>query len=122
MVVYQCLSSVTTVSKCSSKGRSPGSSALSQHNFQFMAVDIIRNHTQLENSSDKKLNVLFSLIHESDCSSFNSKFLSERVWFGGFWFGFLFFFLSSPLGKSRIQHVSEERFFSSFYLVCSKKG
>lgn len=67
--------------KCSSKGRILVSSVPSQHIFQFIAVDTIRNGTQLENLTDKILNVLFSLIHEFDCISFSSMFVSKRVGF-----------------------------------------
>lgn len=105
--------------KCSSKERIPVSSVLSQHIFKFAAVDKIRNGTQLENLSDKKLNVLFSLIHEFDFISFSSRYLSTFL--RGWGFVCFFFFSWGPLYIS-LRSSIYVNIFSSFYLVCSKKG
>lgn len=90
------------------------SSVLSQNIFLFMAVVTIRNGTELENSSDKKLNVLFFLlIHKYDCSSFNSKSLSER---DGFFSELRFRKFWNPA------RIWRKIFFPFFYLACSKKA
>lgn len=89
MVLNQYL--ISQYCKCCSKERIPVSSILSQHIFQFTAVDTLRNGTQLENLSDKKLNVLFSLIHEFYFISFSFRFLSKSMGFCVLFFFFIFF-------------------------------